>query len=192
MNKLFMLPFLGLAGCINISVAEPSVCETQLASFDLPPIPSVPSVNVTADIPVFSQTQSFNFSSTLDKLTDITSAVNVMVQSLTLSNSNGEFDWVTYAQVSMSAPGFPEMVLGTYNATANNLGKDINLLPALQANPNVTLKYFEQNPLNLTITLGKGDGTPISLATAQKLESYNGVINSSIKVCLSASASKSF
>lgn len=211
MNKMIVgllaLAMTVLIGCASGTITEPSACDSDSLSFPLPSTLSnlPPAIVVDAgaflgsvdaggllELPPVIQTKSLDFSSTLQKITDITSDVTVGLNSLTLDNSQGQFDWLQTVSVTMqgTTSNTPSIPLATYMSTGTP-GAEINLMSSVLASPDQMLAYFESGQVTLTITLGGAKGTPISQSTLNMLLTLNGTLSTNLAVCISASASLS-
>jgi hypothetical protein len=211
-----------IVGCASFTVSENSACDTQAASFPLPELSSlgsalpagVPSYvsdfdasgydagaylamvpdagNLAFTLPPFSKSTSFDFSSTLNDITDVTPNITVVLNSLVLDNQQGEFDWLTNVSVTLDSQGLPTLELAEYAPTSLP-GATINLATALtpQATPALLLTYFENGPVTLTVTVGGTKGTVVNEATVKMLQGLNGQLNTNVTTCISASASLS-
>ena len=220
---LALCTVLTAVGCVSATINESSACDSDTISFPIPALSSLKSElpstvpaylsdfdaggvdagaylsqvpdagSLAYNLPPFSQSTSFDFSSAVNDITDVTSNVQVMINSLTLDNSSGVFDWLTYVSVVMTAEGLPALNLATYAPTTLP-GAQINLLASLspQATAATLLNYFESGPVTLTITIGSSSsGTTINEGTLKFLQGLNGQLTTTVASCISASASLS-
>jgi len=173
-----------MAGCVSATADEPSVCDSKNVVFDLPTLPSVPPnapSDYSATIPSLSTTTtSVDFSTTLNKVSDIADSVQIAVNQLVLSNPNGQFDWVQNLSVSINdGDAGPSVVIATY--TASNVSGSAPLTPTLVASNDTIFQYFKAGPVELTITLGSAT---VNASTLSMLESLNGNIGTTISICM--------
>jgi hypothetical protein len=194
MNKLLKTSIIAAGvittiGCITGSVSDDSVCGLQPITFTIPSLPSVPAGDAClglgdVSIPPLTTTTTIDFASDINKVVDsgIASKLTVGVKSLTIDNSQGDFDWVHSVDVQISTPTLPQVDFATYTmTTATPSQLDINVnMPA-----ETVLQYVESGPVILTITLA---ADTISACAAEKLATMGGTLNSNIDVCITASA----
>ncbi len=192
-KTISVLSLLALCNCATASLAE-SACDEQSLSFEIPNISSLPPIVVnntpsefSVTIPPVTKSTSFDFSSTINKINDVATNLNVDIDSLSLNNSNGEFSWVKYVAVTMQSTKLPSVPLAIYNAPAAS-SNQIDLMPALQASPTEILDYFKSGEVTLTITLGSEAGTVVDNTTYKMLDSLNGQIPVTVNVCVGVSA----
>ncbi len=184
-----ILAALAIVGCTNATISEPSACDTESASFTLPAVPSIPAqYNSVAtcsqyhlNIPPVSTATSVDVSDAISKLNNLVSALKVGVDSFTIDNSNGEFNWVGYVDIQASTDTLTPMSLATYTAPAGGPGTTLHA-NVVMSSDNV-LKYLGSGSVNLTITLQAQD---VSACQAMALETLPSTVSSNVKLCISA------
>jgi len=147
MNKIMILPFLMLVGCIDANVSDPSICDT----FDLGTPPSFPvSVPIGVPLPTQTFTSNMDFSSSISKLSDVANNLTVNVSNLNLSN-NGDLAFITTMDVSISAVGMPSVPFASYtNTTGSNPGPEVSMKVLVDSS---TLLSYLEHPVTLTFTV---------------------------------------
>lgn len=191
--KTFLFAFIALAllGCATGSVSE-GVCDTKTVSWSVPNLPTIPVSlsksgcgSQTFMVPnVESAPFTEDFSKTLSDISDVVSTLTVSVDSLTLDNSNGDFNWVSGVTVDIegAVSMTPRTTLATYTMTGPV--STINLNVVMDSN---TLQlYMESGPVQLWVTL---DGGTIDCSTLQTLANTNGHLDSKMGLCLTVSGS---
>jgi hypothetical protein len=193
MKILFILTLVLMAtGCVSATVADPSVCDSQNVSWQLPvsqlqsftqdvPASDLSSCSLTQVVPPVMQTVSFDFSSSLSKVSDVTSALSVKVNQLTLGNSQGLLGWVQNVSVQITSEGMPSMQLASY--TMPDGGSSDELSPVVQIDPNLLLSYLENGPVTLSITIS---GT-VNVCQAVSLINAGGEVSADVNVCVGVS-----
>jgi len=194
-KSIFSFSVLGflVLSCATATVTEPDACDSQAISFPLPSLPALPSQvqsGQTFTVPPFSKATSFDFSETLNKISDISSDITVGLNQLTLDNSSGELSWVDSVSVSMESNTLPSIPLANWQVSSTP-GTQVNLLSSVQATPAQMLSYFESGPVTLTITLGSSSGTEVNASTLELLQSLKGQLSTNLSVCVTDSATVS-
>ena len=176
-------------GCVSGSVSAPA-CDTQSVSIPLPPLPSgnIPP-GLTFDIPALdSPPFSEDFSSTLNKVSDAVSSVQVVVSSLTLDNKTGYLSWAksitVYVQGSDTVKT-PKAVLATYTASPD-VGQTLSVDVTMDSD--TLLTYLESGVVLFTIELG---ATQINSQTVEFLQGAHGSLSTSVNLCIVATGSES-
>ncbi len=189
-NSIIAASTIAIIGCITGTVSDDSVCIAHPITFNIPAFPTPPANSICTQLPDVSMppvstTTTINFASDIDKITDggLAAQLSLAIKSLTIDNSQGDFDWVHSVDISVSSQSLPQADLATYtmNGTASSeLDIAINMSAA------DVVRYLEDGPNTLTITLSSDT---IPACTAQTLATMGGTLNSSIDMCVSASVS---
>lgn len=180
---------LAIVGCTSATIAEPSACDMQSASFTLPTMPTIPAqYNSVAtcseyhlNVPPASTSTSVDVSDAVSKLNNVANNVSVGVNSFTIDNSDGEFNWVGSVDVQASTQSLPSMTLASYVSPVGGPGPTLNA-KVVMSGDNV-LKYLGSGPVSLTITL---QAQNVSACQAMVLETLPKNVSSSVNLCVSA------
>jgi hypothetical protein len=174
-------------GCLSATVDEPSLCDTQTVSFgSIPPEVSQAIQAAQAsgtNIPPQSvnlppQDVSYNFSSTLNKVSDITNALQVDITQLVITNT-GDLDWVRAVQVSITGSAedgsTPPAPLATYS-TSGQPGSELSVSANMSGSE--LLHYLQSGTITLDFSLsGEVDESNLP----------NGTLSNTVNLCVSAS-----
>lgn len=148
MNKLFAILSLLLVGCANVSVTEPSICDTQ----GLSQLPIVPNANV----PALSFSEQVDLSGPIVKLGYFGDNISLTVTQLSLS---GDVSWVRHVEVDMSTVTLPNQVVVSSDVS----GDDTLNLP-VTLSEDTFYQYLSSGPVTLTFTL-VGENVPTQVPT---------------------------
>src|SRR5665213_3589515 len=96
-NLSALLLCLGLASCVSAQISEPSLCDTT----SLGSIPASPVAGIV--LPAHTFTDTFDFSQTISKVTDVANQLTVGVTQLTVDGN--DMSWVTGVTVSIEGSG---------------------------------------------------------------------------------------
>lgn len=148
LSTFLLLP---LIACANVSVDEPSVCDSaNLGTFPGSPI-------VVRNPPSVSYSTQENFSDTLHKISQVTDSYSVSVTELTLT-SPSDLSWVRTLQVSMSANGGTSVPFATYDSATSGAQQQGSLNLTIQMDA-ATLTTYLKSPVQLTFVVS-GAQTP--------------------------------
>lgn len=169
-----LLPLIALMAisCANVTVDEPSICDSK----SLSQLPSVP-VGVTVPVGTVSTSfsQTLDLSSSLSKINNVANSVNITVNDLMLDNSAGNMAWVSAIEVDIAAQGMQSQVLSKYTLTSSDQGSSSITLPVTM-DSDTLYDYLSSGPVTLTFTFSGS-------ATTQTPELSGSM-------CVSATASK--
>lgn len=175
--------------CVQATLSDSSVCDTQPVSFPLPSLSSVPTGTLCQSLPDVSlppltTTTTVDFSADLAKVDDsgVISQLSVVINRLLIDNSQGDLNWVHSAQVMASTATLPSALLATY--TMADAGSPTELNVVVQMPTDTVLQYLESGAVLLTITL---NADTVSACTAQTLATMGGNLNTHVEVCVAAS-----
>ena len=155
MRRILMpLAALAMLSCANVTVDEPSICDSK----SLSQLPSVP-VGVTPppgiSTPPISFSQTLDLSSTLSKINNVADSVNITVNDLMLDNSSGAMSWVSDIEVDITAQGMPSRVLTKYTLTSSDQSSTSLSLP-VSMDSSTLYSYLSSGPVTLTFTFSGG------------------------------------
>jgi hypothetical protein len=175
MKLLLPLVALMAISCANVSVDEPSICDSK----SLTSLPSVPvGVTVPSGIstPPISFSQQLELSGTLSKINSVADDVSVTVNQLVLDNTTGSLAWVQYVEVDIATDGMPSQPVVKFSPPPGSMNGSSIDLPVLM-DPSTLYSYLSAGPVTLTFTLSGSVPTQTPELTGT--------------MCVSASASKS-
>lgn len=188
-----LLALTSLIACVNADISDPSVCSQQPVSFPLPSLLSQFQTVAVADcaaypsiaIPAESTTTTLDISQTLSKIDNVASNLNVNITSLTLDNSQGQFDWISGADIYMTGgSGYPMTLLAHYTEEA---ASGTSLEVAVVMPPDQVLRYLSSGSVTLTITL---EASTITACQAEALLQA-GALSTNVGLCVSVSGAVS-
>jgi hypothetical protein len=178
-------------GCVQATLSDNSVCNTQPVSFPLPSLPAAPTGALCLSLPDVSfppltTTTTVDFSSDLAKVDDsgIVSQLSVVINQLLIDNPHGELNWVQSVQVMASTDTLPSALLATYTKPDAGASSELNVV--VQMPTATVLQYLESGKVLLTITL---NADTVSACAAQELATMGSSLNSNVEVCVAASLS---
>lgn len=181
---------LACVGCVNVSVSEPSVCDSQAVSFPEPADLSAVCANATVlaatgtsayTLPPQSATTTFNFSDDLSKIDKVVNDLTLQVNQLSLDNTGNDFGFVSSVEVDMQGTdtaNFPSIVLATYTVPTTGVGSELNFV--VNADSNTLLSYLQAGQVQMTITLNSGP-----LTVAQACSALDQGLSSDVHLCVS-------
>jgi hypothetical protein len=169
--------------CVSGSVSE-SACSTQSVSVPFPSIPSLPHLPSGAvEIPELAA-PPFNedLSSTLDKVSNIADSLSLTIQSLTVDNTNHDFDWVSDVDVYITGTGSgqPKTLLASYQSTGASPVLNINEV----LDPDTLLSYLEAGSVQIELVFG---ATTVNATQASLLAEHHGSLNTTVNLCVQVS-----
>lgn len=131
--------------CVSATVTEPSACSTA----DLGTLPATPVAGV--QLPPQTFTSSFDFSGTINKVTDVADSIQASISNLMIHNVD-DMSWLQSVQVAISSNvgNAGAAALAHYAASSNNVGNDITLTIDMD---DATLLGFLKQPFTLTFTV---------------------------------------
>jgi hypothetical protein len=174
-------------GCVSATVSEPSLCDTQTVSFgSIPPevsqaIQAAQSSGVSIapqQVNLPPQDVSYDFSSTLKKVSDIANDLQVDITQLVITNT-GDLNWVR--SVSVQITGSAEdgstqpAPLATYSTTGQP-GSELSV--NVQMSGAELLHYLESGTITLDFSLS-GEVSESNLPS--------GSLSNTVNLCVSAS-----
>jgi hypothetical protein len=181
-------------GCINATVSDKSVCDSQSLSFPSPTLPAIPPAYSNIDagvcsdfsvsVPSESTSVSVDLSSAISSLNNVVKSLSVNVTDLTIDNSNGEFDWVSGVTVQISGNDLPMATLATY--TMPDGGASSELSPKIVMDSATIYNYLSSGKVTLTLTL---QGQTVTACQALKVAAdvADGGLSSNVNLCVSGS-----
>lgn len=143
------------ASCVSGTVTEPAACD----SADLGTIPASPLAGEQA--PPLSFSTNFDFSSTIDKLGDVSDALQASVGNMAM-HSASNMDWLQKVTVTVSSRDIAAPAqLAHYVAPEEGAANPV--IFAIDMDTTMLLAYLK-SPITLTFTVqGTGPRTPIVL-----------------------------
>jgi hypothetical protein len=190
--KTFIATALALCvgGCASATVSEPNACDTESTSFILPALPTIPAQYASVatcsqyslNVPPVSANTSVDVSDAIAKLNSVAKNINVGVNSLTIDNTNGEFNWIGSMDIGVSTQDLPMMALATYAAPASGPGTTLDAKVEMSGAD--VPKYLGSGSATLTITLRAQD---VSACQAMVLETLPSSVSTSVKLCVDVS-----
>ena len=183
-----------VGACVSAKVSEPSVCDTQTVSWNMPNLPSIPTQyqsvlscsQYSAQVPSASTSVQFNFADSINKVSKVASNLNVNIDRLTINSPNLPLDWVQGVQVwvpgTEDSGGNPQL-LATYSMPeggANDGTLDVKVVMS----PDQILNTLESGPVQLNINLMSGTGTACDV---EALLNAGSTLNGTVHMCVSAS-----
>jgi hypothetical protein len=174
-------------GCATGTVAE-SACDSQSVSVPFPSIPSLPHLPSGAvEIPELAA-PPFNedLSSTLDKVSKVADSLSLTIQSLTVDNTNHDFDWISNvdAYITGSGTNQPRTLLASYQM--DGVSSVLSVSEVLD--PNTLLLYLEAGSVQFDLVFG---AATVSAADAKKLEGLGSSLTTTVNLCVLANGSVS-
>jgi hypothetical protein len=205
MKSMMLCACVSLTACLTATVKEPAACYDKAISFDLSgalasaesQLPSgaagtalsqlcttggAPSevvelaTETTYQLPPITTSTTYDFSSDLSKIGDVAKQLTIDLTQLMLSNTNGQLDFVSQVEVSISGMTLPSAPLATFT-----LGNSLDA--HIQMGSDTLLSYLQSGPITLTITL---DSNPVDLSEVCKLVGMSD-LSSDATMCVSIS-----
>lgn len=144
MNKMILCGFLAVAlsACVSATVTEPSLCDTSA----LGSIPASPVAGIV--LPPHTFTDTFDYSSTISKVTDVANQLSVGVTQLTVDGN--DMSWVTSMTVSIQGSGddTPETQFATFTSNGT---QDQSVPLTVTMDSGTLLSYLESGPVTLSV-----------------------------------------
>lgn len=197
-NAIVLSLLAALSGCVSATVSEPSVCDTQSASWTVPTLPALPAgTNCAAlppidgnAIPAVSTSVQVDFSSALHNVSNIADSLNVNITQLLLNTlgdagHNADLNWVNSINVGIAVTGdavHPLVELATYTAPdAGGVGDQLTFDVVLAGSQ--IFDYLSAGQVTLTFTL---QAAPSITACDAYTLSQLSAIDGNIDICVSA------
>lgn len=146
------------SSCVSASILESNICDTVVLN-------AQSSTNKS----VLKFTSSFDFSSTVNKINDITNQIIINVNKFTIDNVN-DLNWITKADIFISNENTIPVPFASYNAN-NNIKIDMD--------SNTMLKYFSLPIIITVIISGNAPANDLNFKNTMCIE-VNGVFNKNI------------
>lgn len=144
MNKMILCGLMAavLSGCVSATVTEPSLCDTS----SLGSVPASPVAGIV--LPPHTFTDTFDFSQTIDKVTDVANQLTIDVNQLTVDGN--DMSWVTGVIVSIQGSGdnTPEAQLATFTSNGT---QDQSVPLTVTMDSDTLLSYLESGPITLSV-----------------------------------------
>jgi hypothetical protein len=158
-----------------------SLCN-QLATLSPVELQALNAVGISPTapypLPAFSASQTFDFSSELKDIEDVSKNLSVVVKQLSLTNTGDAGNPLSIVEsVNITIVG-PNVLLATYTAPTTGTPESINLTDLLTSDQ--ILSYLQAGPVTLRF-----DVTP-NTVTLDQVCALNGSINTTAEICVSA------
>lgn len=143
-NISALLLCLGLSACVSAQVTEPSLCDTS----SLGSVPAFPVAGVA--LPPHTFTDTFDFSQTISKVTDVANQLTIGVTQLTVDGN--DMSWVTGVTVSIEGSGenTPQVEFATFTSDGR---QDQSVPLTVTMDSDTLLSYLESGPITLSINV---------------------------------------
>lgn len=183
-----------VGACVSAKVSEPSICDTRAVSWNIPSLPTVPAQyqsaltcsQYSAMVPEASAPINFNFSDSINKVSNVANNLNINIDQLTLSSPKLPLDWVQGVEVwvpgSEDSGGTPQE-LATYEMPEGGTSDGTLNVKVIMA-PNQILNTLEAGPVDLTINLMGGMATACDIET---ILNAGSTLNGTVRMCVSVS-----
>jgi hypothetical protein len=148
MNKIKIagpiIALLAMVACVDVTVAEPSVCDTVTFG-------TIPAAPISIQVPPISLSTPLDISEPLSKISDVFDQLTLNGADLTITSSS-DLSWVSSLEISVDGgnPNLPKATMASYHSTGAGPGKSLSM--HMDMEPNTILTYMK-SPLTVTLTV---------------------------------------